>query len=260
MITTVKRKRIPRRKRSFEDSILGKAMRESQSADPGFFNQIMDVLLPNNRDQLDPPSQPQEEIWAPAAKVNLVCNIQQTTGDVIESALRKKFGDKKEAREKENHNVDLIFNNTIFEVKYKREGFKGLATDSQSLRKRADKWYIYVKGEIQLDREQEHEMWITRSDKLYDAIRQEREILDVPTLEIPASYDDNTRSQLIADIQKQIHDIEYNLAVAVWNKATGDQAPVNTMGLEKRIGLNRVRFDLKFEQLIRAYVREILRS
>jgi len=258
-----KRKRLPRRKKSFEEAVLSKAMRESQQVDPTFFSSIMAVLSPQNVSALAPSSassQEEDEAPMPPAKVMLYCNIQQTTGDVIEAGLRKKLGDDKEARQPGQHNIDLIFNNTKFEIKYKREGFKGLATDSQSLRRTSDKWYIYVKGDIQLGCNAGYDMWIIRSDKLYEAIEEERKLLNAPTIQIPAVYDDKMKEDLIKDILDQIHDIESELAKAVWNKASGDNVPVATMGLEKRIGLNRVRFDLKFESILRACVRETLRS
>lgn len=184
--------------------------------------------------------------------VNLVCNIQQTTGDVIEAALRKVLGDDKDAAGRP-HNVDVIFAGTPIEVKYSRVKFNKLATDSQSLRRRDDKWYIYARGDIGIGDACKYDIWLMRADALYDAVKAYRNISDGDVMQTPS----------IDEIEKEIQLITRNLATAIWNKSTGEKVPIDKgagMSLGKRIGLNRVRFDLKFEGLLRAYVKEILRS
>ena len=64
----------------------------------------------------------------------------------------------------------------------------------------------------------------------------------------------------LSQIKSDIKNIENDLRNAIWNKATGDSLPVGSMSLARRVGLNRVRFDLKFESTLRDAIREILRG
>jgi len=236
---------------SFEDAVLTVAMNASRN-DPGsqeFFKKIMGALLPKVS-SVSP------------IKVELECNLQQTTGDVVEAALRSKFGDRKEDRKKDKKKVDVVFGGIDIEVKYKREGFKGLATDSQSLRKRDDKWYIYAKGDIAIGCKSGYDIWVMRADHFYDAMEKDRTIDATKIIKIPAKPTPQEKLDAITLIYNEIEKIQSQLANAIWNKAVDKdfREDVTDMGLDKRVNLNRVRFDIKFESLIRAYVRETLRG
>ena len=193
--------------------------------------------------------------------VPLTCNLQQTTGDAIEAALRKIFGDNIDTRAKGKGRIDVIFDGLDIEVKYSRNGFDGLATDSQALRSRTDKWYMYVKGEVGIGKSCDNQIWLMRADKLYWTIREDRGIDSTAiNTSIDPSSEKRKRITALTQIKSDIRSIENDLRNAIWNKATGDNLPVSSMSLSRRVGLNRVRFDIKFEGLLRAYVKEVLRS
>ena len=69
-------------------------------------------------------------------------------------------------------------------------------------------------------------------------------------------------AQSLKDIEEQIDIIQSDLARAIFDKASGDDSDKTKkiMSIDKKIGINRVRFDLKFEQLIHSYVHEIIRG
>ena len=247
----------PQQRKTFERDVLQRAVEDSSSIEleekyPGaasLFREIKNVLDASEVDSS-----------TGSMTVRLACNIQQTTGDVIEAALRKALGDDKDA-EGRPHNVDVIFRGTPIEVKYARIKFSKLATDSQSLRRRNDKWYIYVSGDISLNKSCDYNVWLMRSDALYDAVRAYRDVDDTAIdTSIDISTERRKRITSLAQIRADIRKIETDLRNAIWNKATGDDLPVRSMGLERRVGLNRVRFDLKFETTLRDTIREILRS
>jgi hypothetical protein len=195
------------------------------------------------------------------ASIPLTCNLQQTTGDAIEAALRKIFGDNLDTRARGKGRIDVVFGGVDIEVKYSRNGFNSLATDSQALRSRTDKWYMYVKGDVGINTECINQVWLMRSDKLYRVMEEDRGVDSTAVnTSINLSLDKRKRIMALAQIKSDIKSIENDLRNAIWNKATGDSLPVSSMSLSRRVGLNRVRFDLKFETALRDTIREILRS
>jgi len=235
----------------FEINVLNVAVKDTV-ADPTaskFYNDFLNNLSFNGTD-----------------KIKLECEQQQTSGDQIESAIRKVLGDSRKNREKSKKRVDVIYDSTFIEVKYGRAGFKGLATDSQGLRPRADKWYLYVSGDIVQDVLSDYTVWFMRADKLFDALvarKAAKAKTTVPQfLAGSISADPNDRVQSLQDINAQIDIIQNDLARAIFDKASGDDSDKTKkiMGIDKKIGINRVRFDLKFEQLIHSYVHEIIRG
>lgn len=236
---------------NFEINVLEVAVNDTV-ADPialTFYNNFLNKLSFNGKD-----------------KINLRCEVQQTSGDSIESAIRKVIGDSRKNREKSKKRIDVIYQDTIIEVKYGRFGFKGLATDSQGLRPRADKWYLYVAGGLCQNKMSDYTVWFMRADKLFNAlvaIKAAKAKITVPQfLAGSISSDPKDRVQSLKDIESQIDDIQSDLARAIFDKASGDDSDTNKkiMSLDKKVGINRVRFDLKFEQLIRSYVHEIIRG
>jgi hypothetical protein len=253
------RGKVPKTRKNFENSVLATAaiasLHDPSLGATGMFEKIQRGLEGTTIDETG------------AMRVRLVCGLNRTTGDVVEEAIRERLGDKKDADDRPL-NVDVMFDGTPIEVKYSKTKFDSLATDSQSLRRRTDKWYMYVRGDISFGVPREFDVWLMRSDALYNAVKAYKGIND-DSLEIPT----------IEEIEGLIDQIKKGLATAIWSKATGLEPPKTggdeeldadgkkknekeeiSMGLKRRIGLNRVRFDLKFEGLLRAYVKEILRS
>jgi hypothetical protein len=173
--------------------------------------------------------------------------------------MRAIFGDNRAKRAKGKGRVDVVVGDIDVEVKYARNGFDGLATDSQALRQRTDKWYMYVKGDIGIGVPCENMIWLMRADKLYDAVYEDRGGIST-SIDTHMTDPEGKKIQALAQIRADIQDVETSLRNAIWNKATGDNLPVKSMSLGHRIGLNRVRFDIKFESLIRSTIREILRG
>jgi len=190
--------------------------------------------------------------------INLVCRLQQTTGDSVEDAIRHVFFDVRKAR-KFNGRADLVVGNKIIEIKYSRNGFSSLATDSQALKPIKDKWYLYVAGDVSMNRAGQLRAWFINSVDLYDALRP----LTTDDLISPIDISDpEQRDRALGEIENEIDQLKGDLAKAILNKSMpgseDDQPP--QMSLQRRVGVNRVRFDLKFEALLRNYVSEILRS
>jgi hypothetical protein len=235
----------------FENDVLNVAVNDT-IADPTastFYNDFLNKLSFHGTD-----------------KIKLVCTQQQSSGDQIESAIRKVLDDSRRNRDKDKKRVDVIYQGTIIEVKYGRDGFKSLATDSQGLRSRTDKWYLYVKGGVCQNELSDYTVWFMRADKLFDALvarKAAKAKTTVPQfLAGSISADPIDRVQSIKDINAQIDIIKNDLARAIFDKASGDDSDKTKkiMGIDKKIGINRVRFDLKFEQLIHSYVHEIIRG
>jgi hypothetical protein len=235
----------------FENDVLNVAV-DNTIADPTaltFYNDFLNKLSFHGTD-----------------KIKLTCTQQHSSGDQIESAIRKVVGDSRRNREKTKKRIDVLYKDTIIEVKYGRAGFKGLATDSQGLRPRTDKWYLYVAGDVCQNELSEYTVWFMRADKLFDALvarKAAKAKTTVPQfLAGSISVDSIDRDQSIKDISAQIDIIKNDLARAIFAKASGDDSDKTKkiMGIEKKIGINRVRFDLKFEQLIHSYVHEIIRG
>jgi len=235
----------------FEINVLKVAVNDTV-ADPTastFYNDFLNSLSFNGTD-----------------KIKLECELHTTSGDSIESAIRNVLGDSRKNREKSKKRIDVIYQDTIIEVKYGRFGFKGLATDSQGLRPRADKWYLYVAGGLCHNKMSEYTAWFMRADKLFDVLvarKAAKAKTTVPQfLAGSISADPIDRVQSLQDINAQIDIIQNDLARAIFDKASGDDSDKTKkiMGIDKKIGINRVRFDLKFEQLIHSYVHEIIRG
>lgn len=237
------------RRQNFESRVLDTAALQSRGDE---YNQIMGPIV-----QATGASVALAD--AVPATIPLTCNLQQTTGDAIESAMRAIFGDSRAKRAKGKGRVDVVVGDIDIEVKYARNGFDGLATDSQALRQLTDKWYMYVKGDIGIGSPCNNKIWLMRADKLYDAVYEARGG-NISSIDAHATDAESKKIQALSQIRADIQDIETDLRNAIWNKATGDNLPVKSMSLGHRIGLNRVRFDIKFEGLLRAYVKEILRS
>lgn len=184
--------------------------------------------------------------------ISLTCRLQQTTGDSIEDAVRNIFFDIRKSR-KDHGRADLVFGGKIIEIKYSRNMFSSLATDSQALYKNPEKWYLYIVGNAPIGQTSTLKAWFMRSDHLYE------EISSVRGFGI-----DTSKDTALAEIEQQVNKLSSQLARAILNKSrpsrgTPDEQ-VTSMSLDKKVGINNVRFDIKFEGLLRSYIKEILRS
>ena len=246
----VRKGKVPKATTNFEDQVLSRAVSLSKSEEK--YSQIMDPII-SRTGAIDYLAD------SIPATIPLTCQLRQTTGDAIEAVMREIFGDKRASRAPGKGRVDVVHAGVDIEVKYARNGFGSLATDSQALRPRTDKWYMYVKGDIGIGSSCDNTVWLMRADKLYDAVYEFRGG-DTTSINTHLTDAEGKKIQALAQIRADIQDIETDLRNAIWNKATGGDLPVRSMSLSHRIGLNRVRFDIKFEGLLRAYVKEVLRS
>jgi len=188
--------------------------------------------------------------------INLACRLQQTTGDSVEDAIRNIFFDIRKAR-KFHGRADLVVGDKIIEIKYSRSNFSSLATDSQALVGNPLKWYLYVSGEVPMGTTGPLKAWFVNSEDLYNAL-------------IPSTRDDLIEpikpqsDYALKEIEDEIDQLKGSLARAILNKSTPssnvvDREPVQ-MSLQRKIGVNRVRFDIKFESVLRDTIREMLRG
>ena len=181
---------------------------------------------------------------------------------LIEDAVREAFDDKRKGR-----SPDALFTTSAgskipVEVKYRADRFKDVPTDSQGVKDITYKWYLLVSGDIQLGGEGSYDAYLMRSDHYRNAINSfktssskfdEADLPSINPLGVAA----------LQEIERAIDDIKGDLARAVLRKSGGPQEFDGSrprMSLPRRVGVSRVRFDIKFESLIRSYVKEILRS
>ncbi len=180
---------------------------------------------------------------------------------IIEDAVREALGDSLQR----GRTPDVLFGNVPIEVKHKESNFNSLPTDSYGLTRTTNKWYLFVKGTIEQVPNQEMEAWLMRSDVLYDQM--------APLLSEPGQIDlftgvssssiDPSGPNALGQIKKEIDDITGQLSSAILRKAKGEYREIEggeKMSLNRKIGLRRVRFDIKFESLLKKTVLEILKS
>jgi hypothetical protein len=171
---------------------------------------------------------------------------------VIEDAVRAAFNDDLgRARY-----PDALFEGIPVEIKHTTSGFRKLPTDSYGLTNTADKWYLFVKGTDRIKRKRGHRFgaWLMRSDHLLNRVN---EISPTPEDAIIPS------SETAADeIRGQIHDLEGTLANIIRDRALGKVRSKNdgSMSLARRVGSNRVRFDIKFESLLREIISDMIKD
>jgi hypothetical protein len=179
---------------------------------------------------------------------------------IIEDAVREALGDSLQR----GRTPDVLFGNIPIEVKHKTSSFNGLPTDSYGLTRTPNKWYLFVKGPIDKVPDQEMEAWLMRSDVLYDQM--------VPLLStsgqislftgVADSSIDPSSPKALEQIKKEIESISDELSSAILRKAQGDyrEKQGEKMSLNRKIGLQRVRFDVKFESLLRKTISETLKD
>ena len=168
---------------------------------------------------------------------------------VVEDALRVKMGDDPN-RERYR---DVVFRDVTIEVKQTTSGFGKLPTDTYGLTTGTDKWYIFLKGPVTRRVKNHFKAWIMRSDHLHSSVSS---LTASANAIIPGS------PTAVNDIASEIVTMSQALASIINDRASGERgkrAP-GTLSIPRRVGLNRVRFDIKFESLLRKTISEILKD
>lgn len=194
-------------------------------------------------------------------KLQIVLNAPTTHSDSrsIEDAVRAAFGDNRKSR-----TPDAIFDGYEVEVKYRPDGFSSVPTDSYGVKDIKSKWYILIAGQIKYDDENEYSAYLIRSDQYQAAIdsfkrgSKKHDEADLPSInpDGPVAFKEITTAinAITADLARAI------IAKSSKSAPEAEKGPRPKMSLQQRVGVNRVRFDIKFESALRATIREILRG
>lgn len=180
--------------------------------------------------------------------ISIVLNTKLRGSDsrVVEDAVRIAFGDDLNR----SRYPDAKFGEIPVEVKHTTSGFGKLPTDTYGLTETDGKWYLFVKGSIDRKKRENMGAWLMRSDHLYRCINEINPI-DKDAI-IPGS------ENAVEQIEAQIDLIQASLANAINRRAQGLSRDVGTMSLPNKVGPNRIRFDIKFESLLRSVISGVL--
>lgn len=176
----------------------------------------------------------------------------------MEDAVRAAFDDVRKSR-----TPDALFEKTVnVEVKYRPDSFKDVPSDSYGIKDATSKWYILVSGPLVIDRESSYNAYLVRSDEYRVAVDGfKRASGKFDEADLPSINPDGPMA--LAHIKSAINAISNDLARAIIAKS-GKEAPAGekvtrpNMSLPQRVGVNRVRFDIKFESLLRSTIRGML--
>lgn len=189
---------------------------------------------------------------AKTVSIKLNTNKRGSDSRVVEDAVREKFNDDL----KRIRQPDAMFGKIPVEVKHTTSGFGKLPTDSYGLTKTTEKWYLFVKGSVDRVQDEPFTAFLMRSDELYNEIL----LLIRGTNQVPLFNDlesiDPASGNALREIEKEIDDIKGSLSLAILKKAKGEIRGTDdgSMSITKRVGLNRVRFDIKFESKLREII------
>lgn len=189
---------------------------------------------------------------AKTVSIKLNTNKRGSDSRVVEDAVREKFNDDL----KRIRQPDALFGKIPVEVKHTTSGFGKLPTDSYGLTSTTEKWYLFVKGSVKRAESEPFSAFLMRSDELYNEIR----LLVRGTNQVPLFNDlesiDPASDNALREIEKEIDDIKGSLSQAILKKAKGEIRGTDdgSMSITKRVGLNRVRFDIKFESKLREII------
>jgi len=189
---------------------------------------------------------------AKTVSIKLNTNKRGSDSRAVEDAVREKFKDDL----RRIRQPDALFGKIPVEVKHTTSGFGKLPTDSYGLTSTTEKWYLFVKGSVDRIQDEPFEAFLMRSDELYNEIRiLVRGTNQVPLFNDPESIDPASDNAL-REIEKEIDDIKGSLSLAILKKAKGEirGSRDGSMSITKRVGLNRVRFDIKFESKLRKII------
>jgi len=203
--------------------------------------------------------------------ITLDTNLKGADSRVIEDAVRIKFNDSLDrgrypdaifvASLKDNEPAEIPV-----EVKFTSSGFTKLPTDSRNLIDTQKKWYLFIHGDIKRAQNDSFVAWLMRSDELYremELLQKDSQTPLFPEQPPPRSIDPKSPTAL-DDIADEIHKIERFLAQKIVERSVeeldnpGEER--GSMSLARRVNGRRVRFDIKFESLIRKTISEILKD
>ena len=197
---------------------------------------------------------------AGAKTVSIKLNTDKRGSDsrVVEDAVREKFNDDL----RRIRQPDALFGKIPVEVKHTTSGFGKLPTDSYGLTSTTEKWYLFVKGSVDRVQDEPFKAFLMRSDELYNQIL----LLVRGTNQVPLFHDqalesiDPASDNALREIEKEIDDIKGDLSLAILKKAKGEIRGTDdgSMSITKRVGLNRVRFDIKFESKLRKIIADYI--
>ena len=193
---------------------------------------------------------------AKTVSIKLNTNKHGSDSRVVEDAVREKFNDDL----KRIRQPDAMFGKIPVEVKHTTSGFGKLPTDSYGLTRTTEKWYLFVKGSVDRVQDEPFTAFLMRSDELYNEIL----LLVRGTNQVPLFNDlesiDPASDNALREIEKEIDDIKGNLSLAILKKAKGEIRGTDdgSMSITKRVGLNRVRFDIKFESKLRKIIADYI--
>lgn len=178
---------------------------------------------------------------------------------MMENAVRAAFNDERKAR-----HPDALFNGSVdVEVKYRPDGFREVPSDTYAVKNIKTKWYILLSGDIQVETPHQYDAYLVRSDHFREAIDVfKKSAGNSDPSDLPPINPDSPMA--LKDIELAINDIQKDLAQAILRKSAKNEVETEKgkprMSLRQRVGVNRVRFDIKFESLVRQYIREIIRG
>lgn len=188
--------------------------------------------------------------------------------DVVELAVRRAFNDRRT-----DHHPDAIFTlngkGIEVEVKHSPQVISVYRTDSRGLNDRTDKWYVYVMGDVDGTIQNQFRAWLMRSKELFVEVMTRRGFMapqnqqSLGSMSSAAkSYIDTNQPTALKDIEAQIHDIEGKLAKAVLlrSKDIGRSSGDPSMSLVLPVMANRVRFEIKFESLLRKTISKMIKD
>jgi len=228
-------------------SSFSKATNDSQLQDPGLFDSMMQSLSGSKSGRF----------W----QIQLdTSGLRGAEYAIVESAVRRAFNDKRS-----DHHPDAIFNGVEVEVKHKPKVFTSFPNDSYGLSDRTDKWYLFVMGSVDGTKSNTFSAWLMRSKELFLEVMIRRGHMTPGAQtghgqQYSKLYIDPNSSTALEEIESQIEEIKKSLAASIVKKAKGvsRKSEDPSMSLSLPIGANRVRFEIKFESLLKSYVGEII--
>jgi hypothetical protein len=192
-------------------------------------------------------------------QVRLTAPKSYNTSRMMEDAVRAAFNDKRKERY-----PDAMFNKEIpVEVKHRPDGFRDVPSDSYAVKDITDKWYVLLSGPVAADVPHNYDAFLLRSDhfrKIIDIFKKSSSKFD--EADLPSINPDSPKA--VEAIELAINDITKDLALAIMRKSSKKEFETEKgrprMSLGQRVGVNRVRFDIKFESLLRNVISDILKD
>jgi hypothetical protein len=217
---------------------LANITKQSATVDP-FFNSFVSALEGYYREE--------------EGRVVIVLDLKKarevTSAHVVEEAIRMKIGDSIESRPKDKKRVDVVYNGREIECKHSLERHKSPPIDYVGIKNTQDKWYLLTEGPISGDTTS-LSCFFYRSDFYYEMMKvnvEGKNSIDIET---------SSEEDAILQIESEIDLIKNSLAKAIFHKAKGNQGRSGErMSLHRMVGLNKIRFDLKFEGVIKEYIK-----